>query len=31
LLLPVVPDAPEIETVRPPLCSAIPGAARFTE
>jgi hypothetical protein len=31
LLLPVIPDAPEIEPVRPPLCNAVPGAARFTE
>ena len=30
LLLPVIPDAPEIEPVRPPLCNAVPGAARFT-
>ena len=31
LLLPVIPDAPEIEPVRPPLCNAVPGAARFTQ
>jgi len=31
LLLPVIPDAPEIAPVKPPLCDAVPGAPRFTE
>jgi predicted acyl esterase len=31
LLLPVVPDAPEITPVPPPLRGAVPGAPRFTE
>ena len=31
LLLPVIPDAPEIEPVKPPLSEAVPGATRFTE
>ncbi len=29
LLLPVIPDAPEIMPVKPPLCDALPGAPRF--
>ena len=28
--LPVIPDAPEIIPVKPPLCDAVPGAPRFT-
>jgi len=31
LLLPVIPDAPEIMPVKPPLKDALPGAPRFTE
>ncbi len=31
LLFPVIPDAPEIEPVKPPLRNAVPGAPRFTE
>ncbi len=31
LLLPVIPDAPEITPVTPPLSDAVPGAPRFTE
>jgi uncharacterized protein len=31
LLLPIIPEAPEIEPVGPPLCEAVPGAARFTQ
>ena len=31
LLLPVIPDAPETEPVKPPLHDAVPGAPRFTE
>ncbi|MDD5337802.1 MAG: CocE/NonD family hydrolase [Dehalococcoidales bacterium] len=31
ILLPVIPDAPEIASVKPPLCDALPGAPRFTE
>ncbi len=31
LLLPVIPDAPEIKPVKPPLRDALPGAPRFTE
>jgi hypothetical protein len=31
LLLPVIPDAPEIERVTSPLCDAVPGALGFTE
>ncbi len=31
LLLPVIPDAPEIEPVKSPLRDAVPGASRFTE
>jgi hypothetical protein len=31
LLLPIIPDAPEIEPVRPPLCDAVPGAARLKQ
>jgi predicted acyl esterase len=29
LLLPVIPDAPEVARVRPPLKNAVPGAPRF--
>ena len=29
LLLPVIPDVPETMPVKPPLCDAVPGAARF--
>jgi hypothetical protein len=29
LLLPVIPDAPEIDEVKSPLCDFIPGALRF--
>jgi predicted acyl esterase len=29
LLLPVIPDAPEIMPVKQPLCDAVPGAPRF--
>jgi predicted acyl esterase len=29
LCLPVIPDAPEIMPVKPPLCDALPGAPRF--
>jgi predicted acyl esterase len=31
LLLPVIPDTPEIEPIKPPLSEAVPGALRFTE
>jgi hypothetical protein len=31
LLLPVIPDTPEINPVKPPLSDAVPGAPRFTE
>ncbi len=31
LLLPVIPDAPEIIPVKPPLLDALPGAPRFTD
>jgi predicted acyl esterase len=31
LLLPVIPDTPEIMPVRPPLLDALPGAPRFTD
>jgi predicted acyl esterase len=31
LLLPVIPDAPEIAPVKAPLCDAVPGAPRFTD
>jgi predicted acyl esterase len=31
LRLPVIPDAPEITPVPPPLCNAVPSAPRFTE
>jgi len=31
LLLPVIPDAPEIMPVKPPLRDAVPGAPRFTK
>jgi predicted acyl esterase len=31
LLLPVIPDAPEITPVKPPLSDAVPGAPHFTE
>jgi predicted acyl esterase len=31
LLLPVIPDAPDIAPVESPLCDAVPGAPRFTE
>ncbi len=31
LLLPVIPDVPEIEPVKPPLKDAVPGAPRFTD
>jgi len=31
VLLPVIPDAPEIASVKPPLCDALPGSPRFTE
>jgi predicted acyl esterase len=31
LLLPVIPQAPEIAPVKSPLCDAIPGAERFTQ
>jgi len=31
LVLPVIPEAPEIDPVKPPLNDAIPGAPRFTE
>jgi predicted acyl esterase len=31
ILLPVIPDAPEITAIKPPLCDAVPGAPRFTE
>jgi predicted acyl esterase len=31
MLLPVIPDAPEIAPVKPPLRVAVPGAPRFTE
>jgi len=31
LLLPVIPDRPEIAPVKPPLRDAVPGAPRFTE
>lgn len=31
LLLPLIPEAPEIEPVKPPSDSAVPGAARFTQ
>ncbi|MFC1900674.1 CocE/NonD family hydrolase [Chloroflexota bacterium] len=31
LLLPIIPDAPETEPVKPPLRDAVPGAPRFTE
>ena len=31
LLLPVIPDAPEIMPVKPPLSEAVPGAPRFVE
>jgi len=27
--LPVIPEAPEIIPVKPPLCDALPGAPRF--
>jgi len=30
MLLPVIPDAPEIASVKPPLRDALPGAPRFT-
>jgi predicted acyl esterase len=30
LLLPVIPDAPEVTPVKSPLKDAVPGAARFT-
>ena len=29
LLLPVIPDAPEIAPVKAPLCEVVPGAPRF--
>jgi hypothetical protein len=31
LLLPVIPDVPEITPVKSPLRNAVPGASRFTE
>jgi predicted acyl esterase len=31
LLIPVIPYAPEIAPVKPPLHDALPGAPRFTE
>jgi hypothetical protein len=31
MLLPIIPDAPEITPVKPPLRDAVPGAPRFTE
>jgi putative CocE/NonD family hydrolase len=31
LLLPVIPDTPETDPVKPPLNDAVPGAPRFTE
>jgi|WetSurMetagenome_2_1015567.scaffolds.fasta_scaffold187053_1 hypothetical protein len=31
VLSPVIPNAPEMEPVKAPLCSAVPGAARFTQ
>ena len=31
LLLPVIPDGPEIAPVKSPLRDALPGAPRFTE
>ena len=31
LLLPVIPDAPEVQPVKSPLNEAVPGALRFTE
>jgi predicted acyl esterase len=31
LLLPVIPDVPEIDPVKPPLNDAVPGSPRFTE
>jgi predicted acyl esterase len=30
IMLPVIPDAPEITPVKPPLRDAVPGAPRFT-
>ena len=29
LILPVIPDTPEMQPVKPPLCDAVPGAPRF--
>ncbi len=31
LFLPIIPDAPEITPVKPPLADALPGASRFTD